>query len=104
MKLSKIFIQPAIYYLFLFLCVGIIFVLWYDYMKITIFMNYMNKSDTTECESCGKKEGFGSMTVSQGSVRGIIKRHMHPIRRKIASGFKNPTAEYYYNKLTQIFR
>jgi hypothetical protein len=102
MKLSKIFIQPTIYYLFLFLFVGIIFVV--HYTRIIILIDYMNKSDTPECESCGKKEGFGSMTLSQGSVRGIIKRRMHPIRRKIASGFKNPTAEYYYNKLTQIFR
>jgi hypothetical protein len=104
MNLSKIFIQPTIHYLFLFLFVGIIFVLWYDHMKITIFMDYMNKSDTPECECCGNKEGFASIDLSQGSVRGSISRRMHPIRRKIEAGFKNPSAEYYYNKLTQIFR
>ena len=92
-------IRITIYYLFLFLLIGIIFVFLY---------NYVNKSHTNtntnthDCESCGKKEGMTNYI--QGGMRGTIKRHIHPIRRHIRDNFKNPTAEYYYNKLEQLFR
>jgi hypothetical protein len=50
------------------------------------------------------KQNLEGMTISSGSMRGYIKRKIHPSVRKIRQKFDNPKLNYYTNKLNQILR
>lgn len=73
---------------------------------IFLIIYYVNTKPSLECDcDYKKKEGMINSNISSGSVRGYIKRQIHPIKRKIKNNFiGTSTLDYYSNKLNQIFR
>jgi len=66
-----------------------------------IIICYMNTKSLKNCGCDCKKEGMIS-----GSMKGYVKRQIHPIARKVRNNFTSSSkmTDYYVNKLDQIFR